>query len=328
MILSAGVSSALATEQWTLSLDLNAAVLASAEARGASIHDIACFRFNDYGPLIRLGRLGEAGRLLTECQQVFENRDNLDISMLAKVLYARADLEEKRGNLQAALSFGITAIRYAYVRPDPNYIAVSHHNYAVTLGRAGTDPATQRAHRLAATLIFQLIGMTHEFGDAIRALAIESRRGDQEGLPSTLSEVIEVVEQTVNVRFGQLITALEPATEIASAAIAQILDAAAAYDLDSDHALADSLRRWDPVIDLTVAAAAGDHEAAAELASGLDILAESAELAPLGAVLRRIAAGERGDDLLDGLSPIGTAIAAETLSRLSQPPAAPGTRPN
>jgi hypothetical protein len=37
----------------------------------------------------------------------------------------------------------------------------------------------------------------------------------------------------------------------------------------------------------------------------------------LAAVLHRILAGERGEPLLDGLDPIDTAIARETLARLT-----------
>jgi hypothetical protein len=39
--------------------------------------------------------------------------------------------------------------------------------------------------------------------------------------------------------------------------------------------------------------------------------------AALVAVLRRILAGERDESLLDGLDPIDTAIAGETLTRLA-----------
>ena len=59
--------------------------------RGAGADQVARFRFNDAGPLVRLGRLAEAGRLLAECQRVFE--DHADTANLATVLSARADLE-------------------------------------------------------------------------------------------------------------------------------------------------------------------------------------------------------------------------------------------
>src|SRR5450755_1968339 len=91
--LDTGHSSALALGEWQQALDLNAAILASRQARGAGPHEIARTRFGDYAPLLRLGRLQDAGRLLAGCQQVFENHS--DLRALAVVLGARSDLENQ-----------------------------------------------------------------------------------------------------------------------------------------------------------------------------------------------------------------------------------------
>jgi hypothetical protein len=319
-ILDTGRHSALALGEWQQALDLNAAALASDRARGAGAYEIARFQFSDYGPLLRLGRLDEAEALLAGCQQVFE--DHADIRQLAKVFGARADLESQRGNLAAALAFEQTAIRYGYARPDPRDIAARHHNLASYLRQAGSDSAAQRAHRLAAALIYQLTGMAHDLADTVRVLAGELRQ-DPTGrhLPGTLGEVIESAEQTEGVHLGQLITALQPDTQAAEAALTQILDTAAGIDPDRE-AIEDHLQRWEPFITLTAAAAAGDREAAAELTPVLDQLAQDEDWAALAGVLRRIASGEHGQDLLDGLDPIDTAIASATLTRLTQNPAA------
>ena len=320
-ILGTGHASAAALGEWQQALDFNAAGLASKQARGAGAHEIARFRFNDYGPLLELGRLDEAEHLLAGCQQVFE--DHNDISQLAKVLSARADLESRRGNLAAALAFQQTAIRYSYARPEPRDIATHHHNLANYLGETGSDPPGQRAHRLAAALISQLTGMTHNLADTVRVLAGELRQDTGGHLPGTLGEVIESAEQTEGVRLGQLITALQPDTQAAEAALAQILATAASTDPDRD-AIQDLLQQWEPVIALTAAAAAGDPQAAAQLTPLLDQLAQDEDWAALAGVLRRIAGGEHGQDLLGGLDPVDTAIAAEVLTRLAQDPAASG----
>ena len=68
---------------------------------------------------------------------------------------------------------------------------------------------------------------------------------------------------------------------------------------------------------LIAAACRGDQNAAAGLAPFLDEQAKQPDWAALVAVLRRILEGERGDALLDGLDPIDTAIARETLTRLA-----------
>ena len=65
-ILNIGYFSALALGEWQQCLDLNAAVLASKHARGASAYEIIRIRFNDYSPLIELGRLADAERILLE----------------------------------------------------------------------------------------------------------------------------------------------------------------------------------------------------------------------------------------------------------------------
>jgi hypothetical protein len=230
VILDAGLYSALALRQWQQCLDLNAEIIAITRQRGAGLHEITRTRFNDAFPLIRLGRLAEGGRLLGECQQVFE--DLADTTELARVLSARASLEAALGHWDAAAEFARTAIRLSYARPDPRDIAASHHNLASYLGAAGGDPAAQRAHRLAAALIYQLTGMTHDLAGTQRVLAAELRQDGGTGtgaqpLPATVAEVIRVAELTDGVRLGELIAALAPSSQTAEAALTDILRAAA-----------------------------------------------------------------------------------------------------
>jgi tetratricopeptide (TPR) repeat protein len=231
-ILGTGRDSALALGRWQQCLDLNAEILASQRQRGAGVHELTRTRFNDAGPLIRLGRLAEAGELLRACQQVFE--DHRDTTMLALVLSSRADLEDALGHRDAAVDFEQTAIRLRYARAGPRDISISHHNLANYLRMAGDDPAAQRAHRLAAALIRQLAGMAHDLAGTLRELAAEFRAAPAAGagsgagqLPATLAEVIRVTDQTDGVHLGDLIAALEPDPEAAEDALGQILRAAA-----------------------------------------------------------------------------------------------------
>jgi hypothetical protein len=314
--LSTGWSSALSLAEGQQALDFNAAVLASKEARGASDWELAFTAYNDYGPLIYLDRFDDTDRLLADCQQVFEDHNDLD--QLGNIFTARANLEDARGNLAGAVAFQQTAIRYHYLRREPEDVAADHYNLANYLSRAGSDPAAQRAHRLAAALIYQLTGMTHDFADASRMLALELRQDTSQHLPGTLDEVIAVAEQTEGVHLGDLIVGLQPDTQAAADAQAQILRTAADMDPDQDD-IQDHLRRWEPVITATVAAANGNTDAGAQLAPVLDEFAQQQAWAELVAVLRRIVDGERGDGLLDRLDPIDTAIAAEVLARLTPP---------
>jgi tetratricopeptide (TPR) repeat protein len=228
-ILNTGWFSAGATGEWQRCLDLNAEIVASVRQRGAGVHEVTRFRLNDAGPLIRLGRLGEAGRLLTECQRVFE--DHADTPVLAMVLSIRASLEAALGRRQAAADLARAALRLRYARPEPRDIAISHHNLATCLRELGGDRAGQRAHRLAAALIFRLSGMAHDLANTARALAMELRGDDPAvQLRATLEQVVATAELTEGVRLGALLAALGPDPQAVEAALAEILRAAAASE--------------------------------------------------------------------------------------------------
>jgi hypothetical protein len=229
-VLGVGRTSAVALGEWQQTLDLTAAARTSTLARGASILDVTRVRFNDYEPLIRLGRLAEAGQLVAACQQVFEEHG--DLSGLSGVLSARADLESRRGNPVAAVAFQQTAIRYAYAVPQVRDIAMSHQNLAAGLEAAGSDPAGQRAHKLAAALLYQLAGMTHDLAVVIPWLARDLRPGAASAgqLPGTLTEVVQAAELTEGVRLGELLAALQPDPEATADALAWIQQAAADTD--------------------------------------------------------------------------------------------------
>ncbi|HXL90599.1 MAG TPA: hypothetical protein VN969_16760 [Streptosporangiaceae bacterium] len=224
VILDTGRVSAMALGEWQQCLDLNAEVTASQRQRGAGLHELTRARVNDAFPLMRLGRLGEADRLLRECQQVFE--DHHDTRMLAMVLSTRASLENASGRAGAAADLARTAIRYRYATAGPGDIAISHHNLANYLGETGGDRARQRAHRLAAALIWQLTGMTHALAGTQRALATDLRGGPGAGLPASVAEVVAAAELTDGVRLGDLITVLEPDPQAAELALAEILSTA------------------------------------------------------------------------------------------------------
>ena len=211
--------------RWQQCLELNAEITASKRERGAGIHELTQTRFNDTGPLIGLGRLAEADRLLRDCQQVFE--DHRDTPRLARVLSTRASLENASGRAGVAEDLARTALRLHYGRPEPGDIATSHHNLASYLGQTGGDRAGQRAHRLAAALICQLTGMTHDLADTQRALADEVRADADADLPATLGDVIEAAERTDGVRLGELLAALQPDPQGVEQALAEILGASA-----------------------------------------------------------------------------------------------------
>jgi hypothetical protein len=226
-ILSAGYASALAIADWGLCLNLNAGIAASQSQRGVGMYEVTLTRFRDAGPLIRLRRLSEAEQLLGECQQIFEA--HADINRLARVFSTRAELAAAVEHRQAATDLGRTALRLCYARPELLDIAICHHNLANYLRELGGDRAGQRAHRLAAALIFRLAGMAQYLVGTVRALAVELRADDGgEALPDTVApdtvaQVVAVAEQTDGVRLGELLAALEPDPQAVEAVLAEIL---------------------------------------------------------------------------------------------------------
>ena len=319
-ILNTGHDSALAIGELQRCLDLNVEIAASMRQRGAGEHEVTGIRYNDAAPLIRLGRLGDAGRLLAECQRVFE--DYADTPGLARVLSTRATLEIALGRRQAAADLERAALRLRYARPEPRGIAIGHHNLANHLGQLGGDRAGERAHRLAAALIRRLSGMAHDLARTVRALAAELRGDDPAArLPATVAQVVATAELTEGVRLGALLTILQPDPQAVEAALAEILRAATELPApDSDPDIATYLREWEPMIAAVAAAGQADQQPPPELAEFLNEGAKLPDWSALVAVLRRILAGERDQSaLLADLDPVHTAIASETLRRLDQP---------
>ena len=112
-ILDTGRYAALQLERWEDALAFNAEILESKEHRGASAFEIARNRFNDYGPLLRLGRIAEARSLLLDCREIYEREHNTQ--ELGMVLSALADVEDEAGHGQDAIDLERNALRYKYL---------------------------------------------------------------------------------------------------------------------------------------------------------------------------------------------------------------------
>jgi len=292
-------NSAAALEDWATALDLNADVLASKRNRGVGRYEFAITRFNDGVPLIRLSRLAEAGRMLGECQAVFE--EEADILMLARVLSARAGLEAELRHYQPAIELDSTALRLLYSRPDPASIAVSHHNVASYLFASGAADRDVLCHQLAAALIYRLTENAHELAGILREAARILRAPSNPGEALTLAAVIGVVEQTEGVRLAALIRELCPDPEAAENAFTLLL--ADAWEPDQLKSVVDDDRSLpaQPVFfaDTVVAAVRGDSLARASLDVALPTLLAASETAPLAQWVTRVLAG---GDLAEELS--------------------------
>lgn len=214
-LLDTGRSAALKLGRWQAALDLSAEVLRAKLARSAGEVELAAARANDYGPLLRLGRLAEARRLLEACRRTFETAGQ--VARLGKVLSALADLEDAEGDPRGAARFEGAALRYRYQAGEPEDCAISHNNLSNYFERSSAPPTAILAHRLADALIcFQTVSGT---------LAITLRNLARTPLPPTpppFAEVATQVEEMDGVRFRELFARLPSRAPDGDAALAEV----------------------------------------------------------------------------------------------------------
>ena len=226
VLLDTGGTAALQLGRWEHALSLTAEVVASTEARGASALEVARTRYNDYGPLISLGRYDEAHALLMGCREVYESEGYL--AGLGRVFGAMADLENTIGHRDRAIRHEQTALRYRYAVGEPDDCAISHFNLANYLMGDGCPPTESLAHRLACALIeYQsaagMLTMT------LQALSrhLASFAPGVPPLPADFAALCATVDQVEGVDFAALFDRL-PKTRAASGddALRQVLDLA------------------------------------------------------------------------------------------------------
>ncbi|MGB7799109.1 MAG: hypothetical protein WBL53_23060 [Pseudonocardiaceae bacterium] len=235
-VLDIGRLSAIVLERWDEALDLNGEITSAKRRNGANPHEITRARFNDYVPLLHLGRLPDVDQLLRDCQDVFDAVG--DTTQLAVVYGARADLEDKRDHPVDAVDLQRTSLRLRYLRPDPREISTAHDHLANYLSRGAGTPAEQRAHRLTASLLNHLTGNTRELTRTLAVLAGELRSDtcgpDTPTLPTTLPEVTRLVDADDGIHFGTLLATLCPDPDTAERALADLLTTAAIF-VDQDR---------------------------------------------------------------------------------------------
>jgi hypothetical protein len=224
-VLDIGRLSALALQRWDEALTLNDEIASTQRRRGASPHQIARTRFNNYGPLLHLGRLADVDRLLRDCHEAFDTAG--DTARLAMVYGARAELADKRDNPAAAVELQRSALRLCYLHPDPREISTAHRNLAHYLSRTAGNPAEQHAHRLTAALLNHLTSntgqLTHPLETSTEELRRETSGPGAPAHPTTLSELTRLIEADDGVRFGDLLSSLCPDPATAEHALAKAL---------------------------------------------------------------------------------------------------------
>ncbi|NQT11144.1 MAG: hypothetical protein HQ582_00245, partial [Planctomycetes bacterium] len=148
-------------ERWQACLDLLEENESLERALGENEVELAGTRFNQYAPLLELGRLDEAQRVLEGCLGVFRSAGAAPDE--SRCLTALADLWGKRSEIGEAIALQRQALAVCSTLPDPWHRVVSHDNLGEYLEKDGKE--TEAARHRAAGLVYAIcIGTTDPAG--------------------------------------------------------------------------------------------------------------------------------------------------------------------
>ena len=221
VVLDLGREAACLLQRWDDALALSAETARSQRQRSAPLTELCRTLFNDYYPLLKLGRLAEAREVLYQCRATAE--DARDIAAVGKILGALADVEDALGHGDVALDLDGAALRYKYLANDADGIAASHHNYGSHTARYRGQVVTGQAHILAAALIRMLTG-TDGLELALRAAALlASELPPGSSPPGDTRQLCEVVDEVPGVDLSTFLARLEPTASRLDEAYRQVL---------------------------------------------------------------------------------------------------------
>lgn len=316
-LLGLGVVAAHDLGRWATALALNSDIARSQEERKAPEAERAVTWFNDYGPLLRLGRARDAREILFQCRAAFGRAE--DITMMGNTLSALANAEAQLGHLDHAVEHETDALRMKYRGTDPEAVAVSHFNLSNYLVNANQDLRAAWAHRVAAAVIRyqtdspRLVASVDSIGRLIGQEQDASTKA-----PVTFNDVCQMVDGVPGVRFAELFATLPERAATGQAALVEVMR------LTTDKratAVADSVEAWEPIISGLVAAARPDPDP--EVGPLLDdVLAELRKQEvwrELVVVLYRLQAGPDhvSDTTFDQLDSVSATVSRRALAALT-----------
>jgi CHAT domain len=227
-LLGTGRDAAAQLGRWDDALSLNAQVIASERDRRALPAEIARSRFNDYEPLLALGRTDQALPLLLDCRQAFQ--DARDFGNLGKTLGALAMTEDARGHGDATIQLRRDALRYVYLAGDVEDITVSYHDLGNYFYLYARRPAAAFTCHLAAALISALAGTggTGGTGDSVHNASIDLRELGAAVLPVDVADLSRQLGDIPGIDLPGLISALSPDPTAADQALRDLITQAQA----------------------------------------------------------------------------------------------------
>jgi tetratricopeptide (TPR) repeat protein len=162
-------------ERWQACFDLLEEQESAQRALGENEVELAGTRFNLYGPLLRLGRLDKAQRVLEGCLTVFRSAGAVNAE--ARCLSALANLWKERNEIGEAIALERQALAVRNTLPVPSARAASHDNLGNYLEKDGKEAEAARHH--VAALVYAICIGTRELAGfrnlRIRALAAGER---------------------------------------------------------------------------------------------------------------------------------------------------------
>ncbi|MCP4105183.1 MAG: tetratricopeptide repeat protein, partial [Desulfobacteraceae bacterium] len=167
-------------ENWLDCLNLLQEIETVKRSRGESEYEIARTRFNQYGPLMRLGRLSEAQAMLEGCLQVF--RDANELTTQSTTLSALANIWKERGDLTRAIDLERQALSVKERMDDSEIRAISHGNLSSYLYKDGQTEESAN-HTLARIIYNVVTGNQQLLGTVLRNLSICMKQNAQYRLP-------------------------------------------------------------------------------------------------------------------------------------------------
>ena len=179
-----------ALERWEACLGALTEGEETKRALGEGEHELARTRFNRYGPLLRLGRLDEAQRVLESCLAVF--REVGDLLGVARSLSALAVLWNEREDREQAAGLERQALAVRNRLSDLEDRSASHANLANYLERLGAVEEATR-HRLAAIIYELVISHGQHLAIALHNLAISMRDAAASGGRYELPRLAELL---------------------------------------------------------------------------------------------------------------------------------------
>jgi len=209
IILSTGQEAAINSGSPDQIFELTTELFEIRKSRGATELELARGVFGNYSGLIGLKKYEAAEKLLHLCRNIFEKEN--DIPDLAKVLGALSILKDNDNQPERAISFGETALRYAYLADNVEDISIMHNNLGNYLAKSRLEKGL--AHHLADGIISYLV-YRGTMISTLKHLSLDLKLFGPKAIPASFDQLCQIVEELDGVRFRDLFHKLaEPAAD-------------------------------------------------------------------------------------------------------------------